>query len=315
MRVEKLSMKTRLALSVCLGLLMPFAQGQSSVAQTPAVPAWQTAAGGKMEFEAASVRKSTPDAPTKGTQFLVPLDMPSAFPKGLFSANAPLINYIGFAYKISDMSQYQALEEHLPAWAKNERFDVEARVEGNPTTDQVRLMVQSLLEERFKLATHVESLERPVYAMVLDKPGTLGPQVKPHPEGVACVENPNGLVGESSEAGRHTDFCGWNEWLVEGRIHMKFVKVSMGSIATYVTGAGIMLGGMESRAVVDETGLKGDFDMEIEFAKITEPGADAGVGGPTFIQALSKQLGLKLVKQSGAVSTFVIDHVEMPSEN
>jgi uncharacterized protein (TIGR03435 family) len=294
---------------------MPITQGQTSTAPSSAVPAWQTAAGGKMEFEAASVRKSTPEAPSKGTQFLVPFDIPSAFPKGLFSANAPLLNYIGFAYKISDMSQYQALTEHLPAWAKNERFDVEARVGGNPTTDQVRLMVQSLLEERFKLATHVESRERPVYAMVLEKAGTLGPQVKVHLESVVCLENPNGLVGESSDAGRHTDFCGWNEWLVEGRIHMRFVKVSMGSIATYAAGAGIFLGGMENRPVVDETGLTGNFDMDIEFAKIAEPGDDKGAVGPTFIQAMTKQLGLKLVKQIASVPTFLIDHVEMPSEN
>jgi uncharacterized protein (TIGR03435 family) len=123
------------------------------------------------------------------------------------------------------------------------------------------------------------------------------------------------LGGHSSDAERPTDFCGWNEWLVDGRIHMKFVKMSMGSIATYVTGAGMMLGGMESRPVVDETGLSGDFDMDIEFAKITEPDSDTGAGGPTFIQALTKQLGLRLVKQTGPVPTFVIDHVEMPSDN
>ena len=288
---------------------------QSMPAQTPSVPAWQTAAGGKMEFEVASVRKSTPEAPSKGTQYLVPFDIPSAFPKGLFSANAPLLNYIGFAYKISDMSQYQSLTEHLPAWAKNERFDIEARADGNPTTDQVRLMVQSLLEDRFKLAMHVEIRDIPVYAMVLERTGTLGAQLKANPQSVACMENPNGLVGESADAGRHTDFCGWNEWLVEGRIHMKFVKVSMGSIATYAAGAGILLGGMENRPVIDETGLSGDFDMEIEFSKIAEPGADNASGGPTFLQALTKQAGLKLVKQSGAVPMFVIDHVEPPSEN
>jgi uncharacterized protein (TIGR03435 family) len=311
-------MKACLVVSACLGtlILMPRVVAQQSVlAQTSAVPAWQTAAGGKREFEAASVRKSAPEAPSKGTQFLVPFDIPSAFPKGLFTANAPLFNYIAFAYKISDFSQYQTLMEHLPAWAQSERFDIEARADGNPTTDQIRLMMQSLLEERFKLATHVENRERSVYALVLDKAGTLGPQLKPHPEGLPCVQNLNGLGGHSSDAERPTDFCGMNEWLVDGRIHMKFVKVPMGMIATYVTGAATMLGGMDSRPVVDETGLSGDFDVDIEFAKITEPGGDTGAGGPTFIQALTKQLGLKLVKQTGSVATFVIDHVEMPSEN
>jgi hypothetical protein len=98
---------------VAVVMVMSVALGEprmSPAIQASTVPQWQTAAGGKMEFEVASVRKSAPEAPSKGTEFLVPFDMPSAFPKGLFSANAPLFSYIAFAYKISDFSQYRALE-------------------------------------------------------------------------------------------------------------------------------------------------------------------------------------------------------------
>jgi uncharacterized protein (TIGR03435 family) len=63
----------------------------------------------------------------------------------------PLDLLIGFAYKLNgDAARYT--REHLPGWATTERFDVEARAAGNPTKDQVRLMMQSLLAERFHLA-------------------------------------------------------------------------------------------------------------------------------------------------------------------
>ncbi len=58
--------------------------------------------------------------------------------------NARLFNYIAFAYKIHDTSQYQPLMAQLPKWAQTEQFDIEARAEDDPTTDQVRLMMQSL---------------------------------------------------------------------------------------------------------------------------------------------------------------------------
>ena len=71
---------------------------------------------------------------------------------GLFIArNWPFVYYLQFAYKIT-AGQYLALTRRLPDWTKIDRFDIEARAEGDPTKDQMRLMVQSLLAERF-LAT------------------------------------------------------------------------------------------------------------------------------------------------------------------
>jgi uncharacterized protein (TIGR03435 family) len=265
-----------------------------------------------MEFEVASVRLSPPDASTRGTDFLTPLDAPP--PRGgSFSANARLFNYIGFAYKILDTSQYRPLMAHLPKWAQTEQFDIEARAEGNPTTDQLRLMMQSLLEDRFKLAIHTEIRQRPVYAMVLDKPGELGPQLQRHPDNIPCADRP--------DAPRNSDsvpppYCGTDGWLVGGRLHDRMINVTMEEIVTLIGGSAGFVGGREHLPVLDQTGLSGKFDLNLEFVKDSVgPGTDSDVWGPTFTAALKNQLGLKLVKQTGPVRVFVIDHVERPSEN
>jgi uncharacterized protein (TIGR03435 family) len=285
-------------------------------AQSPAVPEWQTAAGGKMTFEVASVRLSPPDAPPKGKDFLIPFDVPP--PKGGYlSANVHLFNYIGFAYKILDTSQYLPLMAHLPKWAQTDQFDIEARAEGSPTTDQFRLMMQSLLVERFKLAIHTEIQQRPVYALVLDKPGKLGPQLLPHPDNVPCTDKPD--KPELGDSGA-PPYCGIAAWRINGRLHDRMINVPMDQIASFLGGSAGFVGGRDPRPIVDQTGLKGKFDLNIEFVKdagglSTEIGSEADASGATFTGALKNQLGLKLVKQTAPVPVYVIDHVEMPSEN
>lgn len=102
---------------------------------------------------------------------------------GLFTADANLATYISFAYKLP--IQYNLLSG-LPEWAKKEHFVIQARAEGNPTKDQMRLMMQSLLAERFKLALHYEMQDRTVLAMTLAKPGTFGQRLRLHADGPPC---------------------------------------------------------------------------------------------------------------------------------
>ncbi len=99
----------------------------------------------------------------------------------MFAANSGLIDYLIFAYKITDSGQYGLILDQLPEWAKTERFYVDARAEGSPSKDEVRLMMQTLLAERFKLALHTETRRLPAYLLELDKPGTLGAKLKPQP--------------------------------------------------------------------------------------------------------------------------------------
>ena len=74
----------------------------------------------------------------------------------------------------------------LPKWVDTDLFEIDAKVAGNPTKDQMRLMMQSLLAERFHLAVHYETQDIPIYALTLMKPGTWGPKLIRHADGPPC---------------------------------------------------------------------------------------------------------------------------------
>jgi uncharacterized protein (TIGR03435 family) len=93
------------------------------------------------------------------------------------------------------MFQIQEFRSKLPDWARTSRFDIEARSEGNPTKDDMRLMMQSLLEERFQMVLHRETRDEPASAVVLAKPGVLGPRPKPHPADARLREDESRKVG------------------------------------------------------------------------------------------------------------------------
>jgi bla regulator protein BlaR1 len=289
-------------------------------AQSPSIPQWQRAAGGTMSFEVASIRQSKLGAEVSNNG---ELDFSAAYPPtgGLLTTTSDLLGYIIFAYKIVDTSQIPSLTNQLPQWAKTEEFDIQARAENhNPTKDQMRLMMQSLLADRFKLAIHTETRQLPIYALVLDKPGMPGPQLQPHPDDVPCAgankPAPAGIVSEPPS------FCGAVQaWAVNNQRHVRMVDATMGQIAAFFAAMGGGQGGMDQRPVLDQTGLPGRFDFNIEFLPESKgprsPNTDdiPEAPGPTFTEALKNQLGLKLVKQTAPVDTFVIEHVERPSEN
>ena len=79
--------------------------------------------------------------------------------------------------------------------------------------------------------------------------------------------------------------------------------------------------GIGDRVVVDDTGLKGNYDFELTFERDSAPaGADVGepaarLVGPSIFSALQEQLGLKLESKKAPVEFLIIDHIEKPSEN
>ena len=285
-----------------------------------AVPDWQVAAGGKMAFEVASVKPS-PEGPFRPPNF--PLDPGDSFvtiptgelPRGRFSASFPLIIYITFAYKIQPApEQRRAMVSHLPKWVTTDSFDIEARAPmSNATKDQMRLMMQSLLAERFHLAAHLETHTQSVLALVLAKPGKLGPNLVPHEKGPPC--NSPAAVDKDGVA---PPFCG---------TYAMFLRPNgLRRLASRDTTMALLAGAVQgevARPVVDHTGLSGRFDFKLEWVHETNaagpvPGsplpADAPAG-PTFLEALNDQLGLKLEAAKAPVPALVIDHVERPSEN
>jgi uncharacterized protein (TIGR03435 family) len=95
--------------------------------------------------------------------------------------NQSVITLIIFAYKMKISESFGGLMRNLPSWAITNRFDINARAEsGKPTKEDMRWMMQSLLEDRFKLKVHREKREMPVFGLYLAKPGKTGPQLKPH---------------------------------------------------------------------------------------------------------------------------------------
>jgi uncharacterized protein (TIGR03435 family) len=111
---------------------------------------------------------------------------------GRFYAAFPLNAYIIFAYKLwpSD-DQRKTMYEHIPQALIMERYTIEAKCPANTTKDQMRLMMQALLADRFKLTVHYESKESPVYALTLVKAGKLGPKLIRHEQGPACDAPPS----------------------------------------------------------------------------------------------------------------------------
>lgn len=273
-----------------------------------------------MSFDVASVRQSKPGTFTPPNFALDSSDsyQPSD-PHGRFTADFWLPAFIGFAYKLWLTSeQDDFMLAPLPKWVTTDNFEIHAEAEGNPTKDQMRLMMQSLLADRFKLAVHFETQQVPVLALVLEKPGKPGPKLHPHSEGPPCdlpaPPRANGNPANDVFPRRCDSFEAMpvaNHGLLLGSRNttMELLADSLASLGH--------LGG----PVVDQTGLSGRFDFTLEWTpESTGPaqsGADAPLDsqGATFLEALKDQLGMKLKSTKAPMSVLVVDHVERPSDN
>jgi uncharacterized protein (TIGR03435 family) len=283
---------------------------------------WEAAAGGKLAFATASVRRSDMN-PSRVPKFFppeFPLDTGDAYGStaGRFAFNFPLPLYIAFAYKISPtLGQQQSMIAHLPQWVATDSFEIEAQAKGNPTKDQMRLMMQSLLADRFKLAVHSETQVVPVFALTVAQPGKLGPKLHPHAEGPPCPDHfkfPS--FGEPATAnGAFPSVCGaymGGTWNGDDRTHVGARDTSMAQFAGYLAHS-------VSRPIVDQTGLTGRYDLTLDtisYSVVVAPNrAEPDLPAPDFLDALREQLGLKLESTKAPVPILVIDHVERPSEN
>jgi uncharacterized protein (TIGR03435 family) len=299
--------------------------------------AWEKAAGGSRQFDVASVRENKTGGPSHSN---FSLDNGNAYftigkndvlsPSGsLFSAeNQSLLRYIIFAYKLSGTQElalrfgyFKGLESPVPEWVRSSGFDIEARAPQSTTKDQTRLMMQSLLAERFKLVVHFETREAPVFAMVLAKAGSVGPQLRKHPAGDNCAETAfptdsgNGVTAKQSQFAIPIP-CGQLAHLPPSapaarRFGGRDVPLSL--LATSLptqTGMAVI-----PRPVIDKTGLEGNYDFSLEWTPEDTSEVNNQESGGTFQEALKEQLGLKLQPEKGPVEVLVIDHIEPPSPN
>jgi bla regulator protein blaR1 len=185
-----------------------------------------------------------------------------------------------------------------PGWMGADPFDISTKPEIATTNfDQIKLMLQSLLAERFQLVVRRDTKEVPVYTLVVDKNG---PKFKE-----ATEADPNKPRVTIIRRGRLT---------AQGTDMRIFAGV---------------LSGFLGRVVVDKTGLTGSYDVKLEWvpdenqvAMFQTMGVPEGFGapapdwhGPSLFAALPEQLGLKLESQKGPVEIFTIERIERPSEN
>jgi bla regulator protein blaR1 len=305
----------------------PYARSQSALPPASPPPEsttkWQTAAGAQMSFEVASIRLGDPDKLIYPTIDLSTEDTPIA-PGGAFVADFPLPVYISFAYKILlTNKQEQAMAAHLPGWVDTQPFVIEAKAPmAGVTKDQIRLMMQSLLADRFKLAVHFETRDQPVLALVLRKPGAPGPRLRLHTEGLACAAKwsaPPDRTSPSIPPGEFLSSCGVFV-AVTGENHTIVFGARNVSLQSIAANFGTLPPVRQfGRPVVDQTGLVGMYDFSLNWlpdrSGTSSTGEALDAQGPTFEEALKDQLGLKLKPARAFVQTLVIDHIEQPSPN
>jgi uncharacterized protein (TIGR03435 family) len=237
-----------------------------------------------LAFEVASLKSSAPGGRGGGIR-------PAPGGERYVATNAPVRLMIAVAYGVKADQIAGG-----PDWVANEGFDMDGRAGRPANIDELHVMLQNLLTERFKLQFHRETRELPIYALTVDK---TGPKLKEHPFANA---------GEP-----------WVETTLQQAVQMKLNarSVTMNYFA-------FRLSQLLDRTVVDYTGLKGDFDFELNYTRDLPPGIPEGAtingqtidtSGPPIFAAMPKQLGLRLEPRKGPVSVFVIDSVERPSGN
>ena len=213
-----------------------------------------------------------------------------------------------------------------PAWLGSERYAIEARTGADATRASVRSMVRSLLTERFQLIAHFEKRDLPAFALVLaDRDGRLGPRLKRSGPNCAPLLPPPGVplppppppgpdagftpVLPQDPLGPTCGFVNFPGWM-SGR------KITMAHVALQLTQ-------LTRRPVMDETGLSGDFDMDVTFMPEQPVRLNGGAAPPELSQsdrpplvtAIQDDLGLKLDARRRDVDVLVIDRIERPSAN
>ncbi|MBS1853807.1 MAG: TIGR03435 family protein [Acidobacteria bacterium] len=215
-------------------------------------------------FEVASVKQAPPPPVTGGIRTQV-----SVTPGRLVCTNLTLRRLIMRAYSLKE---YQVTG---PDWIGTDLYSIEARMPADTTGDDLLLMMQRLLAERFQLSVHRTTKEMAGYELVVGKGG---PRMKPVEFGRGSTRIDGGTLTATG--------------------------VLMRSFAD-------MLSGMLDRPVLDKTGLQGAYDFTLEWQR-EERRAEGGdaAARPSLFTAVQEQLGLRLEGKKAPVEVLVVDHAE-----
>jgi len=343
---QEVRMTRRNVLGPALAVGLLLATGTALAQTDPATPA----------FQVATVKPSPPLDMGKMMQAVQAGRMPRFGPRvdGALATYTymSLTELIVYAYQVK---QYQITG---PAWLATERFDISAKIPDGASKDDAPKMLQALLEDRFKLKAHRDTQERPVLALMAGKDG---PKLKESPPdsapidpdaplkpGEMQIDSPNGPVRTTRNADGSMTMNMGKSGTVTTRFNMQAQSMTMESSKVTMAGFADMLtmmlrmGGGGDRQVVDMTGLKGNYQVTLEFSLADamaaaraqgmgpptgsaggerwgdSPGAAASEpssGGSTVFASV-KKLGLKLEPSKANVEQLVIDHIEKtPTED
>jgi uncharacterized protein (TIGR03435 family) len=331
----------------------PVALGQA-VAPQPAAAAAQTAAAGaasNLTFDVASVRPSALDMTA-----IIADTRAGKMPRVGARVDAsraeyswmPLKSLIAAAY---DVKEYQISGPDWLSIPSAQRFDIVAKMPEGASKDDAPKMLQALLAERFHLKLHIEMQEHPVLALVIGKGG---PKLKESPAsapidpdaplkpGERQINGPNGPVRMTTNPDgsitRNMGAKGTYTMRSDGQtIHMEADTMTMAGFADMLTGLMQMGGTGGAKPVVDMTGLKGNFQVAVDFSMadliaaaqaqgVGMPGGGGATGGAATVEASDpggatayasvEKLGLKLESRKAPVKQVVVDSSEkMPTEN
>jgi uncharacterized protein (TIGR03435 family) len=305
----------------------------------------------KLEFEVASIKLSA--LPGRGVIRLGRQGGPGSRDPGRVTyAFSTIRDLIVDAYGVKP-SQVSG----GPKWLDSERFDIVAKLPEGATKEQVKVMLQNLLTERFKLTLHRETKELPIYALMVD---AKGPKLKDSTvTDMMPASDSQSKEGGRGQAGAQAaapppplprslgiggikighDGCPEAPPMAASRAGNFTIMTPNGEcmISNGQTMDGLAKANRFDRPVIDQTGLKGKYDLRLHYDSSSMPGGRRGpimskdirddpapgpAGGdpanrsardgdtPSIFNALQEQLGLKLEARKGLVDLLVIDHVE-----
>src|SRR5262249_52269321 len=213
-------------------------------------------------------------------------------PGALHATNLRLLGLLLSAYGKTYREPLQAAQViGGPAWTTTDRYDIVGKVSPDlaavPPADlseKVPALLQSLLEERFKLKVHWEKRELPVYVVrMADRNGKLGPQL--HMSSLDCEHDRSKCFFQVKPGHMSGGF-------IDAETMVRTITTSL------------------ERVVIDQTGLKAKYDFELEWSP-----DQTSTDKPSLFAAAREQLGLRIDSERAPVDVLVIDHVERPSEN
>jgi uncharacterized protein (TIGR03435 family) len=262
---------------------------------------WQTSFAQKPSFEVASIKQNTSGR-----------DGGSMGPRGdvFFATNMTVANFLSYAYGPVNGQLLKAQIIGGPDWINTVHFDIQAKLGGDVRSvpiEQIKVMLQSLLEDRFQLKSRRDTRDLPVYNLVLIKggPKLSADQTPPDPR--------QGFINFASEGEQMGP-------LPRGAMRMITAPSGITLLGTAVPIPKVvtLLQGRSDRIIVDKTGFKGLFDIHLQFSPdlaAVSPVADAASEFGQSLFTAIQDLGLKLESAKAPLEVVVIDSVQKPSEN